>query len=384
MPVSYPRWEGNVWDHLKKLCTAVGGELNMVGEFVVFREPRQRTIPIENRDGIVRTVDAQATALNVEIYNYNSRWLSDAVAYTATSAYTIAAGEGQEFYVPTTASLGSVNSPRAVAEMTDDYSSGTGQYVVIDSNSNVVAPNLWDAAGGVVVAQLDPTHPGEIKVTMYAPYSVSTYEAPFRIARADGTAALAITGSGVFINKELVRIPTGATITQTSTDVAATVDNVFLSNAGQTADRGILSAMRAGGPSVSVTGEIGYDPISTGQEFGNVVGSRISFDFAMYRITSATYRSGGISFTADADTIFGDVTAAYSMTFGEFNAANDGLTFTAFNALWPGATFDSFASATNEVTFDNLNAIYEGLTFNDYAIFPLMTQRLTTNAEARQ
>jgi hypothetical protein len=216
-----------------------------------------------------------------------------------------------------------------------------------------------------------------INIMISGPGEAGPYKAPFRIGFPSvysDLGALIITGEGVFTNREIMRVNTAATLTQTSTEVAPTIDNPFISSASQAADRSVLAAMRASGPAVTIEGNITYDRASTGRDFELFVGGRIKHDDNIYRVKSANFRSAGIDFMAESDVIFGDVTEAYSITFDENNATYAGQTFATHNALFAGQTFAQAMGTVPQPSFDDVNALYEGFTFNDHAIFPLVTE----------
>lgn len=391
VPVAYPAWSGNVWNHLKMLGVAVGGEIDITDSgSVVFRRPRKHVIVHENIAGLVRSVDSQATALAVELFNYNNQWLVDGVAFTGTTVYSVDVNTSTVADVRVPHSLTRVNSPQPTSVLPEVATYvGPGAYIVMDSDDVIVDPATWTNLRGSVSAELVPETYDTIRIVITGPGEAGLYKAPFRIGFPTAFSdipALIITGEGVFTNKEITRVSTAATLTQTSTETAPTIDNPFISNAAQAADRSILAAMRASGPAVTIEGNVTYDRASNGRDFEQFVGGRIKYDSNIYRVKSATFRSAGIDFSAEADVIFGDVTEAYSITFEENNQKYAGQTFATHNALFTGQTFTQAMSTVPQPTFAEVNALYAGFTFNDHAIYPLITKSTTdwdTNAEAR-
>jgi hypothetical protein len=330
---------------------------------------------MENRDSVVRSIDTGGNALSIDVTNYNNHWGVDEVAYVADSVYQVTDGKTTYVDVKTEASLGSINQP--VATTYSANLAAAGQYGIIDSDGLVVSPAWWLANGGSVAATIDPLKPKVISIAISAANG-SAYTAPYRLAWGDELPALILTGTGVFVKEETITIPTGAF--NGTNEAAPTVNNIFVGSRDQAWDRGILAAMQAGGPNITISGTIPFDGSSGGQEFGYTVGSRLYFEYAYYRLTSVSITKRGIAFTGVADTLFGDATAAYSVTFDENNASWAGFTFATYNAAQAGgATFNSINALTPVPTFAAINAIYEGLTFNDHATFPLMTERLVTS-----
>lgn len=386
-PVAYPSWSGNVWEHMKKLCVAVGGEIAVVNNIITLRKPRRHSIPIESSELFTQSVSVQNVAQNIDIINYNNLWQSDTTAFTADSIYTLAAGESQEIELVTTASLTQVNNPLAVSTITPQpYTSGTGQYSIIDANSASVDPDWWDSRGGKVEVTIDPEEPYVVHLYLKGARG-SGYKAPYRIAEFrnnEAIPALVITGEGVFSNKETIRIPTGASESLTSVEVGSLIDNCFISDISQTYDRGVLAAQQAAGPIVTINGTIGYDPTANGQEFGTIVGGRIRAYDGIYRVTSADYSPGSVSITAVMDMTFDDLADLFASTFDEFNATYSGLTFDAFNALWdPADTFDDFNGQVEAPTFDDFNTLLDGLTFDIYSIFPYIKDAPVDDTESQ-
>lgn len=374
VPVAYPAWTGNVWNHLKMLCVAVGAEIIAVDSSIVFRRPRQFYVAHENADSFDTAVNAQATALAVELYNYNNRWLVNSVAAAPTNIYSVDVGTVQVASIKTPHSLTSVNSPLPSATLPDLESYvGSGAYVVTDANDVVVDPVFWSSNGGSVTAALEYESYNTIELTIAGPTELGVYTAPLRIAIAgDGKdlPAMYITGEGVFTNKQLVRTATAATLTQTSNEVAPTIDNLFISTADQAGDRAVLAAMQASGPLVSIRGQFS---LATSESFLNMVGGRIRHNNSIYRVKSASVSPVSVDITAESDVLFGDVTELYSVTFTENNVTYSGFTFTTYNATWsPTTTFADVTALSPQPSFTQVNALYSSQTFNDHAIYPLL------------
>lgn len=387
-PVAYPAWEGNIWNYMKQLCAAVGAEIAVSGPSIYFRAPRQHTVLMDNEASLDLSVDAQATALSIEIYNYNSRWGVSEVVYAATNTLSIPLNTNSESIINVDASITAISSPLPVAKLVDVATyTGPGQYVVSDANDVIVAPDSWTALGGKLIAELIPGSFNSFKLTVQGPSSAGAYTAPFRVAvpsvipDGDDTPALYITAEGVFIDKQVVTLPTAATLSQTSNETAPTIDNIFISSYGQAVDRGVLAAMAAGGPTIRINGMTTYDRSPAGQDFNVFVGGRVRNDFNIFRVDSANFTSSAIEFTAQSDVTFADVIELYSVTFAENNATYSGLNFTTYNGLWTGKTFAEVMALSPTPSFDSINALYSGLTFNDHAIYPLMETKI--NAEAR-
>ena len=386
-PVTYPAWSGDVWDHLKQMGAAVGGQIGTEGELVCLREPRRHIIPIDKSTQFTQTVDTQNIALNIDIVNQNNSWMSDSLAFAASSVVRVEEGATEETRITTQHSLISALDPVCVAAITPKpYTSGTGQYVVTDADNKTVDPSWWNTHGGKVSVRVDESDPHTIIYTTKGPLSDSQYKGPFRLAEYVGEdiPALFITGGGVFVSPVTVRIPTGAAASITSNIASSLINNIFISNISQTHDRGILAAQVAAGPIVTIRGTIPYDPDGQGQEFGKVVGARIKALDGIYRVTQATYTKAAISITAVMDMTFDDLVDLFAVTFNEFNVTYAGLTFNQFNALFAANfTFDDFNGSVSAPTFDRFNTLFEGLTFDDYAVYPYVKDAESYDAESK-
>lgn len=378
--VAYPGWTGNVWKYLKDFCAAVRGEIALVDDVVILRQPRTRTIPVESIKGPALSVDSTLSAQFVQVYNYNSRWGNSEVAYSPETVYQVEAGTVSISEVTIPHFIDSVNTPVAVDNFSPAYTTGEGQYSVVDSQGLRVDARWWRENGGKVEVEI--IDPNTLRITITgARLSPEAYMGPFRLGRDAGDIipALDITGTGVFLDKQPVRIRTGVSAEQTSVVEGSIIDNIFLSNADLAYTRGLDAAANAAGPVVKFSGVLGYDILVSGQAFGIVAGSRIQYADNIFRITSATYTSAGLAFEATADMVFSDAVDLYSFTFSEFNVTYGGFTFAMFNAANSGNTFESFNTAFGSPTFELFNSIYANASFSDHATYPYIAEAFDEN-----
>jgi hypothetical protein len=386
IPVAYPAWSGDVWDYLKQMGTAVGGQIGTERGLVCLREPRRHVIPIDKSVQFTQNVDIQNVALNIDIVNQNNQWMSDKLVFAATSAIRIESGAIEETRFTTLHSLVGVNNPVCVAAISPKpYTSGTGQYVVCDADNKTIDPAWWNLSGGKVTVRIDESDPHTIIYTVKAANSDTTHKSPFRLTEYIGDTdvpALFITGDGVFVDPQIVRIPTGASAAITSNVASSLINNIFISDISQAYDRGIISAQVAAGPIVTIRGTIPYDPDGQGQEFGKIVGARIRALDGIYRVIQASYTKSAITITAVMDMTFDDLVDLFAVTFNEFNATYAGLTFDTFNSSFVSDfTFDDFNGSVSAPTFDKFNATFEGLTFDNYAVYPYVKDAPSYDSE---
>ena len=101
------------------------------------------------------------------------------------------------------------------------------------------------------------------------------------------------------------------------------------------------------------------------QGFGEVAGSRVQLDDAMYRVRSSNITPDIISFDAEYDTLFSDLDDVYGAAL--------------WNALEPswtgiGSTWTTVVSLPyGEKTFGEFNSAFGNINFQDYALMPLRT-----------
>lgn len=375
IPVAYPGWTGNVWKYMKDFCAAVRGEIALVDDVIVLRRPRTRKIPVESIKGASLSIDSSRTAQFVQVYNYNSRWGNSEVIYKGTTLYQVDSGAVTVNEVSIPHYIEKANNPVAVNKFSPAYTAGQGQYMVVDSQGLVVNAQWWKENGGSVEVEVIDYTTLRITITG-ARFSPEAYVGPFRLGRDAGdiVSALDITGSGVFVDKQLVRIRTGVSPEQTSVVEESPIDNVFLSNADLAYTRGLDAATTAAGPIVTLNGKLGYDTMVSGRAFGLIAGSRIEYADNIFRVTSVDYGRNGVSFSAIADMTFADAVTLYSSSFSEFNAIYGGFTFASFNTAKAGQTFAQFNSTMGNPTFALINEIYEGASFNDHATYPYIAE----------
>lgn len=380
-PVAYPGWDGNVWKYMKDFAVATQSEIALVNGVVTMRAPRTREIPVESVEGPVLKVSAAGTAQYVEVYNYNSRWGTNESLWRSTTNYSIDANGYQSFEVTVPHFPTSVNNPIVVPEFALNYDAGVGQYRVIDSQGLIVDAKWWNDKGGRVFVSTVPEEPNRLKIELFGPQATgATYIGPFKFTSDDvnGIPALEVTGSGVFIDKKIMRIKTGVSEAQTSVISASAIDNVFLSNGDIAYGRGIDAACRAAGPNVTLTGTLSH--LDDG--FGFMAGSRIKYADNIFRITSVRASRKGISFTAENDMLFEDSTDLYAFTFADVDEMYSGLTFAQVDTIMAGLTFAEVDALFPSPTFASVDEIYEGLTFGEHAVYPYVKEPIHEEASA--
>lgn len=369
--VNFLGWNGNVWEYLKKLCSAVsadatnniGIEMFINGNSLIFRKAKTSTISLKNISSKSLTVDSFDAAKEVSVYKYSTEYGVNRVVQeqkreaaglfsvnegvSITDSMQVEAGQVITKRFLVNASLSEVQQPECVSEIFPlPYGGTTGQYVIVGSDNLPVDPDQWIAQGGSVRVALTE-NPYEIEVTVIAPPSVmlptaadpmEATPAPYKIGvESSGDMdypALYIVGTGVFFSKTLKTFNTGSDGSITAQDAAQTIDNIFITTDSNLNSRGIASAQVVCGPNISL-GFTVHDAI----QFGVTPGKIIDYQNNKYRISSIGYNPSGATITAVP------------------SASIDN-----FNGVWAGKDFSDFDAIM----------VSNQLKFNEFTIIPLI------------
>jgi hypothetical protein len=369
--VNFLGWEGNVWDHLKKLCSGVsasatdnvGIEMYIDGNDLVFRKAKTIPANFKKISSEAFTVDSFDAAKEIAVYKYATEYAVNRVVrqqerqadgifkvnenVSITDSMQVEAGQTLTKRFLVNASLSEIKQPDCVSQIFPlPYSGSTGQYVIVGSDELPVSPAQWISQGGNLTVSLTE-NPYEIEITVIAPPSVTmptaadpaeVTPAPYKIGvESSGEAeypALYIVGTGVFFEKSLRIFKTGTSDTITSQTSAVTVDNIFINTDADLSSRGVAAAQAACGPSISLS-----QSVSDSVSFGLTPGSIITAKNNKFRVSSAAYNPVGVGITASPCATLGD-----------------------FNAVWTGKGFDDF---------DDI-MVAKGIKFNEFTIIPLI------------
>lgn len=369
--VNFVGWNGNVWEHLKKLCSGVsvstsdnvGIEMYIDNNDLVFRKAKTGSINLRKISSESFAVDSFDSAKEISVYKYFTEYGVNRVIQeqqrqasglfavnqnvSISDSMQVEAGQVITKRFLVNASLSEVQQPECVSQIFPlPYGGLTGQYVIVGSDDLPVDPEQWLLQGGSLTVSLTD-NPYEIEITIVAPPSVTlptadnpaeATPAPYKVGiESSGEAeypALYIVGTGVFFEKTLKTFKTGSPDTVTSQDSATTVDNIFINTESDLNIRGIAAAQAACGPSVVLT-----QTVSDAVAFGSTPGSIIATKNNKFRISSVAYNPSGASITA-----------------------------------LPCATVDDFNSVWSAKTFDNFDDIMvsRDIKFNEFSIIPLI------------
>lgn len=334
--VHAPGFVGNVWDHIKMLCSAYQVELALVSDRVVVRDLHSRTLPEHNVISSTYNVNTQDAALAVDVAYYNNRSITKGEVYPVKgedpSIYSVEAGEIVEYDISINASLSQVYQPVCSESVGPGDRSGTnGVYTVVGNDNLPIKPKQWLDSGGRVDVSLG-TEPGQLLLRITG--AQIDHLSPFRIAESAGGTdynSLHITGDGVAWDQESVRIFTGANPLNISSELGPAVENPYINTRSQALQTGIHSAIAASGSQARIT--VSTDKIpGLEQSFGNVIGARVKQDDAFYRVTSVSTGPEGMTYDAVLNTMVRD-----------FNEAWGNRTVREFNDLWQDMTAGMFS-----------------------------------------
>lgn len=381
---------GNVWDLLKRLCSAQQIEISLVADFIVFRSLRLREASVNRDSARGWSVDESRAARSVEINYYEKTRRTNSLIYPPggwspeTPVLVVNSGEKIETDIPLNVSLESIDQPICVPSVSAYYESSS-VYTVTGNDGLPVPPAQWADSGGSLTVRINEDT-RSITVTVTAPSDARL--SPYKIAMPSGVnesySSLRIVGTGIFFEKESITLHTSVDPDSVSEEVGATVDNEFIASRDQAYHAGMWTVRAfSGSRSVITRSSVGinragdsgsysyptvdefnaiyasgtvadFNAVYVGktvddvnadlraltadnfdnQAFGNVSGARVREGDSYYRIRSATVDPGGVSFTAESDTIVSD-----------WNTAWAGLTVNDFNASWAGYTVADAAIA---------------------------------------
>lgn len=312
-------WTDNVWDQLKRLCSAKGVEIALISDNIVVRGVRERIGVVYRNDEASWSVDSANVAQSVEIMYYNAESKNLGPVYPVGGAlngvqvFQVDANEVLVVELPLgpasgTTGMGSsvisVQQPTMVNYVTPEHDTSS-VYSVVDSEGEPVDAAQWVRGGGSVsVVVLPDTE--TIEVTIVGASGLAN--APYRLSsktpgNTDTYPALRIVGTGTFYDKRLLTLYTGHTVDVAPTIVGVRVDNPFIND--------ISDALRIGSWTLAKY---------TGPE------------------QKASVTSMGIN-------RYGQTDSYRYPTIAEFNAEYAGKSFAMFNAQWAGKTIADFNAA---------------------------------------
>jgi hypothetical protein len=352
----FPGWTDNIWNALKMLCVAINAEMYFQSNILYFKPRATKTINVKNIDGESFNIAlGQQTKSTVFTRNKTS-WTEDGIVFAyhpQDSVESIEANELKEFIVTSSVALNSINQPEYIdakfasyvdyiqptstGEVPTEYLNGFYSFVT-KTGSIVPDDKALEYKASVKVELTD--NPYEIKVIVTGPNT--KYNTPWSLQFKDNEPALALTGTGAFVQPQPVTFNTGTSV---GDDVNEYSDNPFLVNDTYLYNTAYYTNQEICGPLVTFSFATDKIEEASNQEFGYLPGAIFSYEGSKYRITNASYGYGSIS-----------VDAKQYVTFADFNT------------IWAGKTIAQF----NSTMLDQATYPDEYMKYSDLAILPLM------------
>jgi len=418
--INVPGFEGDAWVYVKRLCSAYQVEVTLIRDYVIIRPTRQRTIASTNLlEKNWQLQDIQlAQQFDVAYYNYQPE--TDYLVYPEggwtpdVQVYQVAAGETTEFELDLNFYLTSVQQPTVRDSVSKTYDSASAYSVSGNDNLPISAAFWTDNKGAMSFKILGDG--SRLRVTITGPQ----YEAlsPYTIGVSDGSTSystLRIVGTGMDFDRKVYTASTGLTATEAPLLNGGEIDNPAIDTLAdakayslfarrlyslptQTYDtssddfpqiQGSIPSIfyttfeefdEQVGPTYTFTdfntqyADLTFAELTTEfgnvapQGFGEVAGSRVTLDDAVYRVRDTTITPNQVSFTAEYDTLFDDV----NNVFGDYSWYELESTWATLGSTW--ATV--IESPYSQLSFSDFNTIFTGATFTDYALIPLRREAI--------
>ena len=418
--INTPGYSGDLWVFVKELASAYSFEVTIIRNIVVVRPARLRTIDNTNlidKSWQIQDIDL-ARQFNVAYYNYSPE--TDFLVYPKggfdpeLAVYQVEANETVEFEVDLEFYLTSVKQPIAQDTVAKNYS-GTDSVYSVSANDNLpVTAAFWNGLGGDV--RLEILEPGNrLKIIITGPNFPAL--SPYSISVSDGSTSystLRIVGDGMNFQRELHTVKTGLGQFDTNVVEGDEIDNPAINTLEDAKRYGLFARRsyalpsqtfstssrtfpRLTGPlpisffpnfaefNSSVTADysftnfnaeysgLTFDQFTTAlantipQGFGEVSGSRVRLDDAIYRVRTVNITPDLISIDTEYDTLFSDLVAVFRAPLW----ADLPVTWTVMEEDWSDVVlFDEL-----QKTFNDFNNIFSGTNFKDYALLPLREEK---------
>ncbi|AXC37912.1 minor tail protein [Microbacterium phage Jacko] len=294
--VNFLGWNGNLWNHMKMMATAVRADLNLISNNVVLR-PVRLFEAIRNREvDSSAEISSQDLARKQEVIWYPSRYVNKGLIYPSggwrpeVSPLSVPAGETIEVTLDATkdvyASIFSFDQqPEARSFVSREYQDSS-VYTVVGDDGLPIPPQQWKDYGGSLTIRLGEDTQSIIVTMTGASGLFQSNGQPmktFRIGIASGTGSddtystLRIVGRFIETRGQSLILPTGVPDFRTGQEFAPTIDNPFLNDLESAYSAGVRGARRHAGRTMTIranvtavnrrgqTGTANYPPYSYAQ-----------------------------------------------------------------------------------------------------------------------
>lgn len=359
-PVVFPGWHGELWLHLKQLAAAVDCDVSLVSGIVILRPIRSRTATRGRDIDRSLSVGGGSLAQNVEVNQYNNRTISNQLVYPPggwsedVTTINVNAGESVEEILELSASVSSIIQPTMQTFVSREHDSSS-VYTVVGDDGLPISPAAWFDNGGSLVVSINPDTTS-LTVTITAPSGLPNANGEeigvygIALSSDDSTgrySTLRIIGTGVAFDKEVVRIPTGISPTESATEVGVTIDNPFLSSRNDVYRTGLRAVRAYNGTALSLSGNViavnqlgdtGELVLTTYAEVQNALAPGTTYTMDQSTHSSRTYLQVMESYNQGTDTLF------ENQVFGNVNGAR----------IWDKSTFRWYRIRTSTLNPDTI------------------------------
>lgn len=272
--VNFLGWNGNLWNHMKMMATAISADLNLISNNVVLR-PVRLFDAIRNRNvDSDATIDSTDLALKQEVIWYPSEYVASGLIYPSggwrsdLTPLSVPAGETIEKVLDSTqdvfASIFSIQQPVAQSFVSREYSASS-VYSVVGDDGLPIPPAQWaDFGGSLSVAISEDTQ--SLVVTLTGAQGLFQANGQpmktFRIGIASGESSqdtystLRIVGRYISTRAQSIILPTGIPDFRTGQEFAPTIDNPFLNTLESAYSAGIRGARRYAGRRMTLSASV--------------------------------------------------------------------------------------------------------------------------------
>ena len=335
LPVAFPGWTGDLWNHLKQLAVAWDLEIAFSQGFVEFRRPRAITLSDEWTANAKADIGDNSLADAAELYWYRTYPISNASVYPPNKdlefaqTYSIPAGEETEIVLQLEASVSSVVQPVFRETISPTWFSGSNISLTKEDGKKVTFGEWARGNGAARVEIMDDST--RLKLIVRGPYTPGS--ATYRLAVA-GTnthgeySAIRIAGNGVGFTRERVEVLTGVRPNYAASDMAPTQDNIFINNASAAWDLCASHARLYSTATVSAT--FSAPAVGLKNPLGLVPGGRFYDPKSKqwFRARSVDYEFGLIKVSGDLDTLESDAKKMFQgMTYAQLQQKYQGKTY---------------------------------------------------------
>lgn len=272
--VNFLGWNGNLWNHMKMMATAINADLNLISNNVVLR-PVRLFDAIRNRNiDSTATIDSTDLARKQEVIWYPSQYVARGLIYPSggwrsdIAPLSVPAGETVEITLDSTkdvfASIFSIEQPTAQIFVSQEHDSSS-VYSVVGDDGIPIPPAQWADFGGRLSVAISPDTQSLVVTITGATGLFQTNGQPmktFRIGIASGTSAsdtystLRIVGRYVSTRAQSLVLPTGVPDFRTGQEFAPTIDNPFLNTLDAAYSAGVRGARRYAGRRMTITASV--------------------------------------------------------------------------------------------------------------------------------